>query len=114
MQTVDGRYIVQLPFKSGALNCGNPGDSRREALSRKLEYGNVLHEYIQSGLMELSTHQNNDIQTDYYLPHHAVIKEQCTTTKLRVVLNASVSSPSDVSLTISYYRDLHCNEIFLF
>lgn len=36
--------------------------------------------------------------TYYYIPYHAVFKESNTTTKLRVVFDASMKSTSNVSL----------------
>lgn len=41
--------------------------------------------------------------TNYYLPHHAVIKPDSTTTKLRVVFNASNPSSNGVSLNDALY-----------
>lgn len=39
-----------------------------------------------------------DIQPQYYLPHHCVIKESSATTKLRVVFDASSKTTEGVSL----------------
>jgi len=39
-----------------------------------------------------------DSKTSYYLPHHAVFKETSSTTKLRVVFDASCKSTSGLSL----------------
>ncbi|XP_045456869.1 uncharacterized protein LOC123666892 [Melitaea cinxia] len=43
-------------------------------------------------------HSNNSDSSGFYLPHHCVIRDESTTTKLRVVFNASAPSTSGLSL----------------
>ncbi|XP_031636180.1 uncharacterized protein LOC116349066 [Contarinia nasturtii] len=103
----NGRYVVSIPFKNG-LEEPDLGDSRRIALASlfslerrflsnpelKIEYSKFLHEYISSGHM----HEVNNMHPNaYYMPHHAVFKES-TTTKLRVVFNASQKTSNKKSL----------------
>lgn len=103
----NGRYILALPFtdKKNTL-----GQSRSLALKRltgidkklardvklKDEYYRVLQEYIDLGHMS----PVNKIDTDncFYLPHHPVIKMSSTTTKVRVVFDASAKTTSGASL----------------
>lgn len=101
-----GRYIVRLPFtnKRSLL-----GDSRAMALRRfyslerklqtntelKAQYTEFLEEYIRLGHM---TETGDDNEPGYYLSHHAVIKESSTTTKVRVVFDASAKTNTEVSL----------------
>lgn len=40
----------------------------------------------------------SDAVKKYYMPHRAVIKEEETTTKIRVIFDASAHSPEDLSL----------------
>jgi len=40
----------------------------------------------------------NDIKSDYFLPHHGVYKPLSSTTKLRVVFNASAKTTNGNSL----------------
>ncbi|XP_074101329.1 uncharacterized protein LOC141528933 [Cotesia typhae] len=77
-----GRYIVKLPFKV---------DNRRLNLNQqlKIEYNKVMQEYIDLGHMVLVS---NDQEPGYFLPHHPVIKTSSTTTKVRVVFDASAKS----------------------
>ncbi|XP_070074086.1 uncharacterized protein [Drosophila takahashii] len=62
----------------------------------KEQYDSVIQEYLDLGHMHEvpSTHSS----PTYYLPHHAVIKPESTTTKLRVVFNASSPSANGTSL----------------
>ncbi|XP_075151078.1 uncharacterized protein LOC142225184 [Haematobia irritans] len=103
-----GRYIVTLPFKS----CAEIGASRNIALAQfhrmekklartpdiKAEYDAAIREYLQLGHMRKVDPQNIYKTPHYYLPHHAVIKPDRTTTKLRVVFNASSPTSNKKSL----------------
>ncbi|GBM87017.1 hypothetical protein AVEN_40602-1 [Araneus ventricosus] len=104
----EGRYIVQLPLKKD-LEC--LGESKTSALGslnslwRRLSknpellplYRDFMQEYEALGHMELVT-DNNEPSTSYYLPHHGVFKPDKTSTKLRVVFNASALSSNGLSL----------------
>ncbi|XP_070169361.1 uncharacterized protein [Polyergus mexicanus] len=97
----DGRYIIRLPFKT------NPpldiGSSRETAalLYSKLEqrlrknpdlakpYHSFLNEYKSMGHMEPVSDENPTLNQAVYIPHHPVLRESSSTTKLRVVFNAS-------------------------
>lgn len=115
----DGRYIVQLPFMEDPPILGTSRDravSRFLQVERKLssnpklrdDYAKCINEYLELGHMhpvcitesELIHHRpdGTSTQRSYYLPHHAVIKEESTTTKLRVVFDASAKSSNGVSL----------------
>ncbi|CAK9833693.1 hypothetical protein ANTRET_LOCUS10340 [Anthophora retusa] len=101
-----GKYIVRLPFKEQhAL-----GDSYVTALKRfyslernlakntdrKQLYVDFMNEYAVLGHM--SEKQNDNKREGYYLPHHAVFKENSLTTKLRVVFDGSARTASGKSL----------------
>ncbi|XP_074655513.1 uncharacterized protein LOC141909044 [Tubulanus polymorphus] len=95
----DGRYTVSLPFRDGTTL----GESRTQAVNRqkalerrldynpqlKQEYCKTVTEYIELGHAELVNNVLKDSCDVYYLPHHCVLKESSTTTKLRVVFDAS-------------------------
>ncbi|CAG7728139.1 unnamed protein product, partial [Allacma fusca] len=107
----DGSYQVSLPFKNKEKALG---ESKQHALRRfyqvenrlnrnphlKEQYVNFMHEYIQLGHMSLIPQSQLNINSDssYYLPHHPVLKESSSTTKLRVVFDASSSTSTNVSL----------------
>ena len=92
---------MKLPKKPDAA--GVLGASRKVALARLMnleksfaknpmmaeEYNKFLREYEKLGHMKkIPTFAGPDRDV-YYLLHHAVIKESSTTTKVRVVFNAS-------------------------
>ncbi|XP_070144885.1 uncharacterized protein [Drosophila kikkawai] len=103
----DGRYVVSLPFKEP--DNIKLGHSRPIALAQYLrnemrlskdlplkeQYDSVIREYLDLGHM----HQvSPDDSSSFYLPHHAVFKPDSTTTKVRVVFNASNPSSNGNSL----------------
>ncbi|XP_066600775.1 uncharacterized protein [Prorops nasuta] len=101
-----GRYIVRLPFKTNRSNLGNSYSialRRFHNLLRRFEngpilaeeYKQVMQEYIDVGHMSLTKVETND---SYYLPHHAVIKKNSLTTKVRVVFDASSKTDKGISL----------------
>lgn len=118
-RTAEGRYCVQLPFKQ---NPPSLGSSRDQAVSRFLQverkfasnpqlredYSKCINEYLQLGHMRLVTplegnqptklHDGTSTFTSYYLPHHAVIKMESSTTKCRVVFDASSKTSNGTSL----------------
>ncbi|XP_076660308.1 uncharacterized protein LOC143363629 [Halictus rubicundus] len=102
----DGRFMVRLPF----ARTPELGDSRLIALrtldslssrfQRSAEfrqaYGEFLATYEALGHMAATTHPIS--RAGYYLPHHGVMRESSTTTKLRVVFNGSKASSNGKSL----------------
>lgn len=107
----DGRYIVSLPFKSQFLNGRGLGQSKTKACRQffrneaslckkpdfKIIYDSVLLEYENLGHM-IQIDQSSDVCSSFYLPHHAVIKPESSSTKVRVVFNASSKSTTGLSL----------------
>ena len=106
----DGRFIVRLPVKEGIENLGESrqmAERRFIKLERKLqlheeikhEYDKFMAEYERLGHM--TEIRKEEIETNkpvYYMPHHAVIKNDSTTTKLRVVFDASAKTVHGISL----------------
>ncbi|KAK2575370.1 hypothetical protein KPH14_008479 [Odynerus spinipes] len=104
-RNTDGRYTVRLPFKQTPMPDLRVSRiiavHRLEHLERRLsrdytlrtEYSSFLQEYEALGHMS-PTKVTTSAQNTYYMPHHAVIRETSSTTKLRVVFNASGKNPN--------------------
>ncbi|XP_017469876.1 PREDICTED: uncharacterized protein LOC108361691 [Rhagoletis zephyria] len=118
--TADGRYMVKLPIKPEFPDPMALGHSRLAAqqqyisIERTVEkkpglckrYSEVLEEYITMDHMEPTSSQEvikDGKYFSFYLPHHAVIKPDSKTTKVRVVFNASRISHSGNSLNDVLY-----------
>lgn len=110
-----GRFTVSIPLKNTINNLGN---SRQAALNRFIslekrlsknnnlrnEYVKFMTEYETLGHMTPISESHDNDKTNYYLPHHAVIREQSSTTKVRVVFDASMKTDSGLSL-----NDVQCS-----
>ncbi|CAK1584951.1 unnamed protein product [Parnassius mnemosyne] len=106
-----GRYVVNLPFRDEDPRC-KYGNSRKIATRRlqllekklekntelKIQYSAVLQEYLDLGHMELVPEKEKEDVHVVYLPHHAVVKEDRTTSKIRIVFDASCKGGNGVSL----------------
>lgn len=105
----DGRFVLRLPFKPNVYQLG---ESKCNALRRfrllerklnqnhqiKLDYTAFMNEYQRMNHMTKITEDNYHQYSDgYFIPHHPVFKES-TTTRLRVVFDASSKSSSGTSL----------------
>lgn len=106
----DGKYQVRLPLSKNVA--AELGRSKQKAiaqfvqLEKKLaknqhisnEYKSFINEYQQLGHMQLSESSVSKPTLECYLPHHCVLREDSTTTALRVVFNASAKTSSGKSL----------------
>lgn len=111
-----GRYSVALPFsRDPATALGNSypiAKKRFMYLERKLaatpalrlEYDAIIKEYIQKGYISLI--DNDNPCTGYYVPHHAIARLQKTTTRWRMVMDASAEIDSGFSLNPNPLLDL--------
>ncbi|XP_055527660.1 uncharacterized protein LOC129720235 [Wyeomyia smithii] len=102
----DGRYEIGLPLKS---TIDSLGDSQTMALrrfvqmERRLIHDATLRDQYLAFMSDYSE-QGHMIKAEYpcpdgfFLPHHAVFNPASTTTKTRVVFDASASTTSGTSL----------------
>lgn len=102
----DGRFVVTIPLKNSVNQLG---ESRPIALKRfynverrllkssdiQKQYFSFVREYISLGHMSIKKDMDNSNQC--YLPHHAVLKEDSLTTRLRVVFDGSCPTSSGIS-----------------
>jgi hypothetical protein len=108
----DGRFVVRLPFKGDVLLMG---PSNKMALKRfysvekrlhqnptlKRDYTTFMNEYLHlEHMMLVSPYvpEDNSHANQYFLPHHAVIKESSSTTRVRVVFDGSAKTTTGISL----------------
>ncbi|CAB0030689.1 unnamed protein product [Trichogramma brassicae] len=106
----DGRYQVRLPKKLEApidwVNSRQIACSCLLSLERKFsrnpmlrtEYGAAIAQMIESDQMRKVAIEPQDYGSHYFLPHHAVVKESSTTTRVRPVFNASARNAAGHSL----------------
>lgn len=104
----DGKFVVRLPFKEEPVLLGNSLDQAKRrlfSLERRLalnagiynQYRAFLAEYIALDHME-RVEPNNVGKVHYFIPHSCVIKPDSTSTKLRVVFDASAKTTNGRSL----------------
>ena len=102
-----GKFIVHLPFSESLTSLGKSRDIAERRLlhiERKLErcpelrqqYHAFMREYIDLKHMSLATISESD--DCVYLPHHCVIKEDSSTTKCRIVFDASAKTSNGKAL----------------
>ncbi|XP_037924354.1 uncharacterized protein LOC119660048 [Hermetia illucens] len=104
----NNQFTVSLPFSDSAEKLGSSADiakSRFYALERKLtkngdlrkQYTKFMKEYLHLGHMK-EVNPDQIPHPHYFLPHHCVLKPDSTSTKLRVVFDASAKTSTNVSL----------------
>ncbi|XP_012230726.2 uncharacterized protein [Linepithema humile] len=109
-RNAEGKFVAKLPIKRKEMARLGPSKdtaiSRFKGLERRLErqpeikrrYVEFMNKYKLLGHMREVTTANTTAMPHYYLPHRCVIKEENSTTKLRVVFDASCKTASGVSL----------------
>ena len=113
-----GKYMVSRPKKPQAPELGDQalqryGSNERSILNRGtwVRFQAVIQEYLDLGHARPVTKQEMESPTQdcYYLPMHGVCKESSSTTKLRVVFDASAKAANHISLnnTLSVGPTLH-------
>ena len=104
-----GRYCVHIPLKSDVSDLGESKNTafrrllsleRRFAANSELrsQYVQFMREYEELGHMKEITCDEAEKSKAYYIPHHLVLKEDSTTTKLRIVFDCSAKPTSNLSL----------------
>ncbi|XP_025265860.1 uncharacterized protein LOC112638415 [Camponotus floridanus] len=113
VHTSTGHYIARLPFASSPpslTETRGPAEHLLHAMERRCnkdaQFGSLYHsfmrEYDDLQHMEVVDTSSDKLNTaKCYLPHHGVLRETSTTTKLRVVFNGSQLTPLGTSLNAS-------------
>lgn len=105
-RAADGKYIVKMPMLPNFEE--NMGKSKNIAISQFLQlerrlskngllasrYNDFINEYKNLGHMTVASKDEKGC----FLPHHGVLREQSSTTKLRVVFNGSQKTSTGYSL----------------
>ncbi|GBM17928.1 hypothetical protein AVEN_111081-1 [Araneus ventricosus] len=112
----DGRYVVSMALSRYPSCLGNSKDravrqlnSLWKRLSKDSEYLSLytdfLREYEDLGHLERVV-ESSEPPTQYYIPHHGVLRPDKLTTKLRVVFNASSPTTTSISLNDTMKGDV--------
>ena len=101
IQLQDKSYSTRLPWKEDRKQLPRnlelaaarlKSTTKRQLHVHKLEeYDEIMQEQLKDGILEPVSHQPTG-DTIHYIPHHAVIKENAETTKLRIVYDCSAKS----------------------
>ncbi|GBL96989.1 hypothetical protein AVEN_254050-1 [Araneus ventricosus] len=106
----NSRYRVRLPWKSDKKyilsNNKKVAERRFERLRRRFvrnpelykSYQAVLRDYLQQRIIELVPNTCDTEQITFYLPHREVVRNDRSSSKFRVVFDASSHDGSEVSL----------------
>ena len=105
------RYEVSIPWRkdhSKLKNNYNQTLKRLESVENSLkrndakgeEYSKAITQYVKEGFAEEIRSNDNNITSERirFLPHHAVYKEDKSTTKTRIVFDAFASEGDEPSL----------------
>ncbi|XP_058817525.1 uncharacterized protein LOC131680830 [Topomyia yanbarensis] len=109
-----GRFVVTLPKRAEILNqlgySKEIATRRFRALERRFDanphlkeaYTGFIDEYHQLNHMREISDSEASAPIAYYLPHHGVEKAESTTTKQRVVFDASCRTDTGISLNQAF------------
>lgn len=104
----DGRYVVAFPWKTTAPylpDNRNVAEQRLRTLARRLRredaleaYDHTIRTYLTDGHAERAPAGHTEAEHLYYMPHRAVLRQDATSTKMRIVFDASSHEPRLPSL----------------
>ncbi|XP_077553403.1 uncharacterized protein LOC144168258 [Haemaphysalis longicornis] len=108
---IDGRYEAGLPWKPLNRQLETNETVARQRLlkltrplgsntDRLVQYDEALREYIEKGYAERVPESEVEVSSRpvYYMPHRAVYRPDSSTTKIRIVFDASAKAQGSLSL----------------
>ena len=109
----NSRYSVSLPLKENwpilrdnyqrSLNCLKKLKERLDKTPHLLNEYKIFNEYLKLGIIE-EVQTQGDIGQVVHLPHKEVVKEDRSTTKLRIAFDASAKYKYTMSLNDASYN----------
>ncbi|KAL0812118.1 hypothetical protein ABMA28_009496 [Loxostege sticticalis] len=113
----DGSYSVDLPFKEDPQNLGNSYTTAKKRFlllekkfakdsNLKIKYDDIFLDYLNKGILSRTAPEECDAP-GFYLPHHPVVRDDKSTTKVRPVLDGSAKTDTGLSLNDILYTG--CN-----
>ncbi len=117
----NGRYKVPLPlreFHKPLSDNYHLSVNRLKGLLRRLRhmpdilrvYDDVIQDQLKRGIFETIPTDETPTMV-HYLPHHAVIKQSSSTTKVRIVYDSSARSASNPSLNDCLFKGPKFNQL---
>ncbi|KAL9972922.1 hypothetical protein ACROYT_G019318 [Oculina patagonica] len=112
----DGRYQVTWPWKEESLSLPTNYElamGRLRSLVNRLmrnpehltKYDAVIQEQLQKGIIEVVPDEDSTNTWKHYIPHHEIVTPKKTTTKIRIVFDASAKTrKGSQSLNESLHR----------
>ncbi|GBN56676.1 hypothetical protein AVEN_110042-1 [Araneus ventricosus] len=116
----NGRYETKLLWKDDQSQLNNNYEIAKKRLfnlndkfkrdkNLYLNYKEIIQQQLKDGIVEYANCEPNNTCPGYFMPHHAVIREQKETTKVRICFDASSKSKSQVSLNDLLYSGPNLN-----
>ncbi|XP_055929674.1 uncharacterized protein LOC129960329 [Argiope bruennichi] len=104
----EGRYVLTMPLKEDPSCLGHSKDiavkrlnSLWNRLSNDSDYLSLYLDFMRDSPCDLTRRkvdETTEPSSSYYIPHHGIFRPEKSTTKLRVVFNASSPTTNGISL----------------
>lgn len=120
----NGRYEVPLPWKETHKPLPDNfqlSQKRLKGLLHRLkqnpdvlkQYDSIIRDQIKGGIVEPVPGEDSSPNLCHYLPHHAVVRNDKATTKLRIVYDASARVADGPSLNDCLHKGPKFNQLIL-
>lgn len=116
----NGRYETELLWKEDKTQLNNNfevakkriinlNDKFKRDIKLYSSYKEIIQQQLDDGIIELTDCEPKKECSGYFMPHHAVVREQKETTKVRICFDASSKSKGQLSLNDLLYRGPNLN-----